>query len=224
MALNLQQIRDYVRSHLDIEIEDLPDAVLDVFIAEGFHRCFRAERRLPFYRKRWDLTTTASTSAYELTSIAEDIEEIAAIQGPRYNLRWIGADEADRAFPLNVTSEAEPYFFTVEGDTLYLYPTPNDAYNLVVKGYRTPADLIAGGTGAEPDLPVDLHNTVATWALARAYGQQDDPEMASMYERQFADEINLFRRRLNSMPMQQPIVLNGGSGVGTPSRLRYDWE
>ena len=62
------------------------------------------------------------------------------------------------------------------------------------------------------------------WALARAYEQQDDPEMASIFERKFADEINLFRRRINDTPPAQPLVLNGRSTPGDPLRLRFDWE
>jgi hypothetical protein len=221
VALSLQQIRDFVRSHLDIEEEDLPDAVLDVFINEGFQRCYRAERRWPFYLSRWTLNTVADTESYDLDDL-DALGEITAIKGERYNLEWVGQAAADYAWPATSTSTSEPTHFQVEHRTLFLHPTPNDAYALTIKGYRTPTAMSTAGS--EPDIDEDLHNTIATWALSRAYAQQDDPEMSSMFERQFADELNLFRRRLNSTPMQQPIVLGGGSGVGSPSRLRYDWE
>jgi hypothetical protein len=224
VALNLQQIRDFVRSHLDIEIEDLTDDVLDVFIAEGFQRCYRAERRWPFYLKRWTLSTTAAEDTYDLDDVASDIEEIAAIKGPRWNLKWLGADESDWAWPDNVTQSSEPTHFNLEHRTLYLYPTPDDVYSLTLKGYRKPTDWIGAGAGAEPDIYEDLHNTIAKWALAMAYQQQDDPEMASIFERQFADELNLFRRRLNATPMPQPLVMNGNGRRSRPLAMRYDWE
>ena len=222
MALNKQQIRDFVRSHMDIEIEDLPDAVLDVFIAEGFHRIVRAEKRWPFYVKRWSISTVADTDEYNLDTVAADIREIASIKGERYTLKWIGSDTADVLWPVDGTHTAEPTHWVVEDRTLLLYPSPGEAYDLVVRGYRIPADFGAAAAGDEPDLPLDLHNTVAVWALAKAYLQQEDPEMAAVYERQFADELNLMRRRLNDTPAAQPLIAGGGHYGRRSIGMRFD--
>lgn len=222
--MNLQQIRDFVRGHMDIEAEDLPDAVLDVMIREGSKRVERAENRWPFYAKRWTYETVDGTDEIDFSEVASDIESIQSIKGPRWVLQFVGQDYAAGRWPDNVTSEGEPTHWGVEYETLYLWPTPDDAYSLTIRGYRTPTDWVANGAGAEPDLPNDLHNTVAMWALARAYEQQDDPEMASIFERKFADEINLFRRRINDTPPAQPLVLNGRSTPGDPLRMRFDWE
>ena len=225
MSLNLQQIRDYVRGHLDIDTEDLPDVVLDIFIQEGSNRIDRAEKRWPFRAARWTYSTVAATDEVPFTSIGTGVREIKAIKGPRWNLTWVGTDLADWAWPENTTQSSEPTHFYVEDGTLYLFPVPDGAYTLQVRGYATQTDWIAAGAGAEPDFPSELHNTVALWALAKAYAQQDDPEMAQLYERQFADELNLYRRMLNDTPAPQPLVLNGGFGVQRPGgRLRYDWE
>jgi hypothetical protein len=221
--LDLQAIRDYVRGHMDLDIEDLPDVVLDVFIREGSKRIERAEARWPFYEETFTLTTTVGTSDYDFSTIASNVDEIASIVGPRWTLRQLGRDEGDSDYPLNITSSGEPAYFSVWGSTLRLYPVPDTSYNLVIRGYRTANDWVADGSGAEPDLPSDLHNTVAQWALARAYAQQDDPEMAALFERQFADEIALFRRRFNDAPRMQPIVLNGHTTSPQPWRPRYDW-
>lgn len=221
--MNLQQIRDFVRLHLDIEIEDLPDAVLDVFIAEGVNRIATAEKRWPFFKQRWDLETADDQDAYDLTTLSPTFKEISGIKGPRWTLTWIGEDDAAVYWPENVTSSSEPTHFSIENDTLYLHPTPNDSYALIVRGYRKPTAMAAAGD--EPDLPEEFHNTVALWALAKAYSHQDDPEMGQLYERQFADELGLFRRRFVDTPAPQPLVLNSGTRPGGfGSRLRYDWE
>lgn len=223
--LNLEQIRAFVRGHMDIEVEDLPDAVLDVFIREGSKRIERAEKRWPFYAKRWTYSTVADTDEVDFTDIGTDVSQIQAIKGPRWRLKYIGMDIADEVFPENITSTSEPTYWSVENETLFLMPVPDGAYSLQIRGYRKAADWMAGGAGAVPDLPVDLHNTVATWALAKAYAQQDDPEMASVYERQFADELNLFRRRMHDTPPAQPLVANGGFGSERSlGRMRYSWE
>lgn len=220
--MNLQQIRDFVRLHLDIEIEDLPDAVLDVFIAEGVTRIVLAEKRWPFFKQRWDLQTAEDQASYLLTDLSPDLKEVGGIKGERWTLTWIGEDEAADVWPETAISTSEPTHFSIENDTLYLYPTPNESYDLIVRGWRKPTAMAAAGD--EPDLPEEFHNTVALWALSKAYNHQDDPEMGQMYERQFADELGLFRRRFVDTPAAQPLVLNGGPRPPRSDRLRYDWE
>lgn len=210
---------------MDLDIEDLPDVVLDVFIREGSKRIERAEARWPFYEKTYTLNTIASQNDYTISDIGDgDLIEIAAISGPRWVLNQLGRDEGDYDYPLNVDSTSEPAFYSVWGGVLRLYPLPNAEYALTIRGYRSAVDWVTLGSGQEPDLPDELHNTIAQWALARAYAQQDDPEMASFYERQFADEVRLFQRRLNSSPRTQPIVLNGHYRAARLWRPRYDWQ
>jgi len=73
-------------------------------------------------------------------------------------------------------------------------------------------------------MPVELHNTVAVWALQRAYGQQEDPELAASYERMFNDELNLYRRRFTQMNTAQPIILGGNTLTSLLRPPRYDWQ
>lgn len=225
MSLNLQQIRDFVRGHLDIEVEDLPDVVLDVFIREGSKRIERAEERWPFYETTYDLPTVAGTRDYPFSTINPQLDSIHGIRGQQWELKYIGVDYGDKRWPRNITQTAEPSHFAVWGQTLRLYPDPDNVYTLIVRAYRKATDWVSLGAGQTPDLPDELHNTVATWALSKAYNQQEDLEMGAMYERQFADELNEFRRRLNNTPQPQPLVLNSSRAFPLlPVRMRYDWE
>lgn len=225
MALNLQQIRDFVRAHLDIEAEDLPDTVLDIFIREGSKRIERAEERWPFYETTYDLPTVVAQRDYLFTDISPELDSIHGIRGEQWELKYIGADYGDKRWPRNIQQTAEPSHFTTWGTTLRLYPDPDQIYDLIVRAYRKPLDWVAQGSGGTPDFPDELHNTVATWALSKAYTQQEDIEMGQVYERQFADELNEFRRRLNNTPQPQPLVLNSARKFPLlPVRMRYDWE
>jgi hypothetical protein len=228
MAYTLQQIRDYVRSHIDLELEDLPDAVLDVFVREGSKRVERAEKRWPFYEAEYTFATVSGTEDYDIEgTFGTALSEITSIVTPEHGpIRWIGRDVADTHFPLGSDATGEPVAFSEWAGTLRLYPTPDAAYTLQVRGYRESSDWVADGAGGVPDLPGDLHNCIAQWALARAYAQQDDPEMAQLFERQFADELNFFRRRLNDSPPAQPLVMNGTRSTARriTGRLAYDWE
>ena len=230
MALTLQQIRDYVRLHLDLEIEDLPDQVLDFFIREGSRRIERAEPRWPFYEVSYSLTVSAGVESVTKVSVGGDLDQITtivhsdALKHPP--LVWVGFD-AFQELRSQRAAQGRPRFFSEQAGSLFFFPTPDIEYTFTVFGYRKPIDWTAGGAGAMPDMPEELHNTVAVWALSKAYAQQEDPELASLYERQFADELNEFRRRLVITPHNQPLVLNGGAApdpLRSMVRPRFDWE
>lgn len=227
MALSLDDIRTFIRSHLDLDTDDLPDALVDVFIREGSKRVEKAHTRWPFYEATWPLTTVAGTASYAYASIDSTLDQIAAVSGADFELQWIGYDLYTANTQVLSNASGKPRFYSTWGSKLYLAPKPDAAYALTVRGYRKASDWMAGGAGALPDLPDELHNTVALWALAKAYAQQEDPEMASYYERQYIDELNGFMRRIVETPHAQPLVMGGTSsrpkGVMW-SRLRYPWE
>lgn len=231
MALSLQQIRDYVRLHLDLEVEDLPDQVLDVFIREGSRRIERAEPRWPFYEVSFPLTLNQNESSVAKTAIDTSLDQITAINHTPAvafpPLRWIGHDTLNDQLSNRPAALGRPYYFSEWAGSVFFFPAADIAYTLTVHGYRRAADWVSDGAGAVPDLPDELHNTVAMWAIQKAYAQQEDPELSSLYERQFLDELNEFRRRLVITPHNQPLVLNGGAAPEPMTRLvrpRYDWE
>jgi hypothetical protein len=224
--MTLADIRDFVRTHLDVDDDDLPNSLLDSFIREGSVRIERAEKRWPFYAESWTLDTVADTSEYTFASIGDgDVDQIQSIRSTNYTLEWLGRDESFRYYPPNTTASGEPRYWSVWGTTLKLHPTPDGVYSLAILGFRKPVDWVALGAAEEPDLPEDLHNTVATWALARGYSHQDDPEMAAFYMDLHAAELDQIRRRLVDTPAHQPLVLNGRADTSfTLGRPRYDWE
>ena len=59
--MNLQQLRDYIRVQLDMDEEELPNALLDSYLSEGFLRTISMEVRWPFYEKRWNITRAIDT-------------------------------------------------------------------------------------------------------------------------------------------------------------------
>lgn len=227
MPLTLQQIRDYVRTSLDIEQDDLPDTLLDTYVREGSKRIERAEARWPFYEAAYDVGIDVGDDFTAKASIAPDLDQIAAIAhtaGSHPPLTWIGMDLMNELRSQRARV-GRPIHFSEWGGDVYWFPTPDVQYTMTVRGYRTAADWVSQGAGASPDMPDELHNTIAVWTLSKAYAQQEDPELAALYERQFSDELNEMRRRLVVTPHQQPLVLNGGSGRQLIlARPRYDWE
>ena len=64
-----------------------------------------------------------------------------------------------------------------------LSPTPQSVKTINVRGYKNPTAFGAGvADNVEPsDLPTPFHILIATYGIARAYEQQEDPQMANQY-------------------------------------------
>lgn len=216
-AMSLQAIRDYVREHLDIEVEDLEDVVLDRFISQGFDRVVQYEQRWPFYETTSTLTLTVGST----TPVPATLKRVDALVLDGTKLTWISTDEAVVAFN---GQSGTPTRWSQWGDQLMFFPTPDQAFVVTYFGYRNPVDWLSGGAGATPDVPELLHHTIALWALHRAYGQQEDLEQAALFQGEFEQELNAFARRLVEMPLERPLVLNGGTKARAPFPPLFDWQ
>lgn len=221
--MDLQAIRDLVRSHLDLELEDLPDPLLDAFAREGSHRIEQAERYWPFYQQVFTYAIGQNEVSTPLTTIHADLTEIAGVvRDDGSSLRFVGPREFERRQLPEQSGTVS--FFTQWGETVFWGPIPAEATNVSIRGYRRANDWVADGAGGVPDMPVELHNTIFLWALAKAYAQQEDTELSSTYERMFNDELNLYRRRFTQMNSTQPIVLGGNNRHGFLRPPVYDWQ
>lgn len=222
--MDLQAIRDFVRTHMDLDTEDLPDTMLDTFCREASRKVERAEKRWPMYEAAWTLATEAGISTFDISALDPEVREISSVTTPTQRLRWLGPDEASTGF-LNDATRNEPRAWSLWGSTLTVFPIPDKVHTLTILGYRQPKDWVADGAGAEPDMHSDLHLTVATWVLSRAYAQQEDMELAAYFAQAFDNELETFRRRFVDTPAPQPLILGRGRAATAPfGRLRYDWE
>lgn len=227
MTQTLQDIRDHVRGVMDVDDVDLTDDVLDVYIRQGSHRIEKATHNWPLYENDFSFTTVANTSDYTFATIGATLALPSRLRGPNHEMVYIGPDEADRSYPRNVTTTGDPYYWTVRGrTTLTVYPTPNAAYTINIRGYRTPTDWVSLGTGGTPDMPDEFQDLLALWALNRAYAQQEDLELATFYAEAFNTELRLLTDREDGAPPAQPLLLNARASAQTLSlsRGRWPWE
>jgi hypothetical protein len=222
----VQSARDFVRLYLDTDTEELPDQLLDVFFDQALTRIDRASRRWRFYEAEFALATVASTQSHTFASIDATLQDVTTVQGQRWQLEPLSHEIAQRKYAFFI-GEQEPMFWSTYADTLYLWPTPGDAYSLVVRGYRKmtrPADA-----GAAFDFPEDFHPLVLEYALARAYEQQDDDVMSQQKFLRFEQELAELKTRWETPP-SGGTVLGAGTrrtpwhGQDLPSRLLYDFE
>jgi hypothetical protein len=225
MGMTLGDIRTFVRSFPDLDETDLPNAVLDPLIREGATKIATRSDHWVFYQLESTLTTVAATESYAFSAIDDTytFRTVTDLIGENWLLRpRTHVDARKRHIS---ASNAEPRTWSQWGQSIYLWPTPDDEYSITVIGYRQQTDWSANGAGAEPDLPDELHELVAKWALSLAYAQQDDlgaaQQRADEFERQISDIESQFLSDVAA-----PMILGGGERSYTLGRGEplFDWE
>lgn len=216
------ELAAYVRLHMDLDSNELPDALLSAWATEGSSRIWQRIRRSPFYEGSWTLVTNPGQRDYPFDSLSTDLDSVASIAGERRVLSELAVSLGDRRFGLGVTSGASPQFYGSWQRVLRLYPTPVSVETFEVRGHRKMHDWVA--SGAEPDLPVELHNAVRVWMLGQAYLQQEDPELSITHLDLFEDEVTKASQGSNLAAVPLVIGGSGRRGDSYQGRLVYPFE
>lgn len=216
----LGELQNHVRGVLDVDSTDLPSAILNVWLQDAYNRQIAMEQRWPFFEVTTSLTAVAEQRTYAISSIAGDLLTVSAViddgtVGPGYQLRLVRHDDIQSRMVGTLDSPSQPLFYSKRGSSIHLWPKPDAAYSYVVLGQRGPTDWILGGTGEEPDSDSRLHLPMADWALARYFHQQEDGEMAQVYEQAFRDGTALAHDAIMAVDEEYPMIL--GRGLGAPS-------
>lgn len=230
--LTLTQIRTLTRLALDLEEEDLDDTLIDSWAQEGFDLAIATETAWNFYAVSIPYTTSPDVQTIEMDTLTSAsaptaaLEKIYSIRGERWNLQPVAARLAESAFRIETATTREPNWWSQQGRTLSLWPIPDDAYDLIISGYRRPLDWITlGGAAAVPDCPAEFHRVILSWVMSKAYLQQDDPGTAQVHELQFGNQLKVLIPRFTAVPDSGPFIMNKGEVPGGPlDRLFYDWE
>lgn len=231
MAYTLQNMRDLVRTHADLDTSDLPDTVLDFFLKEAYAQVTRKVKRWPFFQGSWSYNTVAGTKDVLLSTIGSDCDSVTEIMAPNWVLREAGRDQADKLYPTLYVTSGQPTMYARWGATpsIRLYPTPDGVYALQIRGFQkadTAWFTTASGAGVPSQLPDDLHLALIEWALYRAYMQQDDPLGASQHREAYLECVTGVERDLASPIAAQPLILGRGSQTARylPERLPYSFD
>ena len=229
-------MRSYVRSVVDIDTSDISDDVMNRFLGEAYDVIVYSEKRWPFFEVATTFNTVQDQKDYTVAvvgaAVTNGLREIAALRTDNHVLEYIGRDDGDVIYPLDSNTSGKPWYWSFWADSIRLYPTPGSVATVYVRGYKDPAAFGAGVSDAtEPsDLPTPFHMVLATYGIARAYEQQEDPTMSAQYFSIFNQELENLRARYEDMPAAQPVRLNSRSASRwmsqsyLPRRLRYSWE
>ena len=202
--MNLNQIRTFVRTQLDLDETDLPDLLLDVFIRDGYDHIVNLERRWPFFETVWSIPS--GSGAVDLPSEADVIESVVAPDGHRLwhaESRWIEDNF------LGSTVTGTPQYWSQVNRTMYVWPKPTASFVMYVRGFRQPRDWVQFGASAEVDADVRLHIPVAYYACSMGYAQQEDEVLEATYMTRFREAVTVAHSAVMRPWTGQPKILNG---------------
>lgn len=175
------------------------------------------EYRLPFMEttQNYTLTTGVSdiTNGSGLPSnYVQAIEIIVTTAGreavlPYSNVRTIDSDHPD-ADDETVNPRGAPSEWYFYGETIRVFPEPDDAYTLTLRYYKKPTLLSADAD--VPDIPSEFEELLVVGAAYRVMQVKDNYDQAGVLENKY-DEL-----------LQKLVVKYSQPQVGTPTRMRIN--
>lgn len=198
MAMTLQQLRDFVRTHADADTTDAPDSTLDVYARIAYND-IHTRTNFPLLQVNYTLTTVAGQQDYAFTAIPSgDLDKVFAVVDTTNigrRLIFMTKSDVDLAYgaPVGMSSDVATAY-TVENGVISLYPKPSTSGKTYqVRGLRSPAAWPAGA-GSTPDLPASLHEAVAWYMLSSYFMSQEDLQLAGTYMREYEQMVDRFVR------------------------------
>ena len=210
VRMTRSDIINSVRAITEMDSSDVSDAVLQLYIRDGYNRIIDLERRWNFLEVSFGMTTTAEQQAYTINDFtAHDMREVISIlDQDNVRLDYISYDVAEEQFLVSEESFNDPQFYAMWADQIHLFPVPSSTITLLVRGYRTPNDWVTDNTIVDGPDAFDI--PLVYYAVSRVYQAQEELQTAAIYERSFSDAIALARRDLTRPPSASPTVLAGG--------------
>jgi hypothetical protein len=213
--VDVASIRTFVRNHLEVDDEELPDALLNIYLQDGFERTIALDNRWPRNETTWQVSKVLGTTIINLPPdvLIPSIMSVTSHNAYR-RLSYLSQENLESLFTENqAIAEGDPVYWSTWGRELSLWPNPgvNVSYDITVRGYRQPVWDNAAST--IPDLDERLHPALAYYAMALTYAAQEDEILEGVYMARWDRDAKAFMGSIMDPPRHRPLVLNGGVGV-----------
>ena len=218
-TMTAADIRAAVRSITDLDSDDLSDALLNLYIRDGYYRILDTEKRWGFLEYSFTFNTRTGVREYEIATLTDEplgqVVSIVDNRGTGYRLDMIGYDMAEQTYIGSYDTNSDPLFYAVWANKIHLYPKPNNVRQLVARGYREPFDWQT--EGGDVDAPASLHFPLVYYACSRVYQQLEDSSMAEMYKRAYDEGVALAVRNATTPTSHNPMILTHGQTKRRPT-------
>lgn len=213
--MDVQGLRNYVRDHLEVDDEELPDSLLNVYLQDAFEQTIARDNRWPRYEKTWSISKGVDSLVAALPADLL-ISSIMSVLNGIHQLAYITQENAELMFSQAAPpTVGTPAYYSVWGRELNLWPNPgvDVNYDMVVRGYRQP--VWSNEASGIPDLDERLHPAVAYYAMSLVYSAQEDEILEGVHMARWDRDVRGLMKAILDPPRHRPLVMNGGDrGLG----------
>jgi hypothetical protein len=243
--LTLAQMRQFVGELSDLDIgpidegNDITVDLVNGFVKEGFQKIVALSNRWPYYQTTYGFATVENIRSYSsfnqnvptptgsAVKNITDIQQITAVinngpssgnNGQGNSLIYIDQARAESIWVGSQDQADIPAYFSIWADQLNLWPKPNVAYDMTIRGYRIPSLEWLSDINAAIDISPTLQLPLINYVMARIFQFNEDTEMAREYMNNFERGVAIIQGNLTAPSSNRQLIMSGGLQL-TP----YDW-
>jgi len=218
-TMTAAQLRQTVRDITDLDADDLPDSLINLYVRDGYYRILDLEKRWDFLEKSFTFNTVQGQRAYPISALTADpISQVVSVidnTGVGSRLDMVGYDMAEMTYNGSYDTNGDPLFYAVWEGSIHLFPKPNNARTLTCRGYREPIDWQT--TGGAIDASPSLHFPLVYYAVSRVYQRLEDAQMAAIYKTSFDEGVSLARQNIKKPNSHAQLIMAHGQTKGRPT-------
>lgn len=217
------EIRDWVRQHTLVEIDDYADDKIDNVINQGI-RDLSTQFSWPYLEATDTITLVSDTASYAVPADFARLQAVVSSESP-YKLQEVTAQAAWMRWASDADTD-RPQHFYMRADNIIFVPTPSGASlpDITVFYYRQPT-VLANDTD-EPEFASQFHLVLAEFAAAKVWEREEDLTRSEYYMgRYFAGVETMARYYLNRAD-DYPLVIGAGTSRTNTSLIpsgRMPW-
>lgn len=198
-----QRIRDtaYSSSEIDQAINDTQN---DVF----------GEYLLPIMRTSQDYTAVAGTAditngSGRPTNFSVAIDLIDTSGGREKTIPYMDLDNLERIYPDPFDTTAHPssypQYWTWDGVTPKVFPTPAGAYTFRLRYYKKPTELV--NDTDVPETPSEHGEVLVSGASYRILQVKDNYDQAAIHQNKYDELLDKFVQRYSMPQVGTPVIM-----------------
>ena len=190
MTISVDELRDELRIHLGVDINDLPDADADLLTNRAYWEIIdKFKFREKEVTQTWQ--TVIGTRLYAAPSPFEALRQLSIedLNDQSHTpLKRFTTYEYERDYVNRSDAQDKPIGYVRESNEIRLLPTPDNVYTITMKYWTVLADL--SDSNNNPPIPQVWHEVILYGAIWRAYLRLGDLSRGNQFKSQQIALIN----------------------------------